>query len=179
MAKQPLRRDEEDEAPDYDDVYNIPVTQLDRPKPVPTGTYLGMVKGLPEEMTSPKKGTRFAQYTIQLMEPAQNDRGQNKDVDPAALQEYLIRASGETMNLSDKTLRLPMWRTRDSGHRHVDFLKKLGISEFNEDGSERLLPDMIAESPGRTAFFHVKHNPSADGENVYAEVDRVIKIQEN
>src|SRR5262245_17775944 len=146
MAKQPQRRDEEeDEAPDYDDVYNVPVTQLDRPKPPPTGTYKGMNRGLPEEMTSPKKLTRFAQYTIQLLEPAKDDRGRNKDVDADELEAYLTRATGESMNLSDKTLRLAMWRTRDSGHRHVEFLKKLGIDVYNEDGSERTLPEMIAE----------------------------------
>ncbi len=177
MAKQPVQVEEEvDDRPDFDDVYNVPVTQLDKPKPIPTGTYLGMIKGLPEEMTSPKKGTKYAQYTVQLLEPAQNDRGHNRDVDQDALDEALTRASGEKMNLTDKTLRLPMWRTKDSGHRHVDFLKKLGIDEYNEDGSERVLPEMIAESPGRTAFFHVKHNPSLDGENVYAEIDRVIKL---
>ena len=176
MAKQPVREEEEDEdRPTFDDVYNIPVTQLQRQKPIPTGTYLGMIKGLPEEMTSPKRGTRYAQYTVQLLEPAQNDRGQNRDVDATELEEALTRPSGEKIALSDRTLRLPMWRTQDAGHRHVEFLKKLGIEEYNEDGSERVLPDMIAECPGRTAFFQVKHNPSADGESVYAEIARVIK----
>jgi hypothetical protein len=178
MAKQPVKvdEDEDDDRPQFDDVYNVPVTQLQRRKPVPSGTYMGQTTGLPEEMTSPKKGTRYAQYTVRLLEPARNDRGHNRDVDQDALDEALTRANGEKINLSDVTLRLPMWRTMDSGHRHVEFLKKLGIEEFNEDGSERTLPDMIAESPGRTAFFHVKHNPSADGENVYAEIDRVIKM---
>jgi hypothetical protein len=171
-----MRQDDEGERPDFDDVYNVPVTQLDRPKPQPVGTYLGEIVGLPEEMTSPKKGTRYAQYTVRPIEPAMNDRGNFKDVDPTALEEYLTRASGEKMQLSDRTLRLPMWRTKDSGHRHVEFLKKLGISEYNDDGTERVLPEMIAESPGRQAYFHVKHNPSLDGENVYAEIDRVIKL---
>jgi len=164
-----------DQEPDYDDVYNVPVSQLTKRKPVPSGTYLGMVVGLPEELQSPKKGTKFAQYTIQLLDTAKNDRGINRDVDPDALDEALTRGDGEKQRLSDITLRLRMWRTKDSGHRHVDFLKRLGIAEENDDGSERVLPEMISECPGRTAFFHVKHSPSFDGENVYAEIDRVIK----
>jgi hypothetical protein len=179
MAKQPVKQevyDDEDERPDYDDVYNIPVSQLTKQKPIPTGTYLGQVRGLPEELTSPVKGTKFAQYTIQLLEPAQNDRGNNKDVDPKALEEALTRPNGDVIPLTEKSLRLRMWRTQDSGHRHVDFLEKLGIPTENDDGSERTLPDMIAESPGRTAYFHVKHSPSLDRENIYAEIDRIIKV---
>jgi len=166
--------DDEDDRPDYDDVYNVPVSQLTRPKPIPQGTYYGQTVGLPEELASPQRGTRYAQYTIRLIEPAQNDRGNNKDVDADELDAALTRGSGK-ISLHDVTLRLRMWRTPDAAHRHVDFLRRLGIEDTNEDGSERVLPEMIAESPGRTAFFHVKHNPSNDGESVYAEIDRIIK----
>ena len=172
-----MRDDDDDDRPDFDDVYNVPVTELDRPKPAPGGTYLGEIVGLPEELASPQRGTKFAQYTIRLIEPARNDRGHNKDVDQEALDNWLTRSNGEKVLLSDRTLRLRMWRTRDAAHRHVEFLKKLGIMEYNEDETVRTLPDMIAESPGRQALFHVRHSPSQnDPEIVYAEIDRVIKL---
>ena len=169
--------DDDNDRPDFDDVYNIPVSQLGRPKPCPPGTYRGEVVGLPEEVTMGQRGTPAARYTIRLLEPATNDRGQYKDVDAEALEKWLTRADGEKASIMDRTLRLLMWRTKDSGYRHVDFLKKLGIPEENEDGSDRVLPDMIAESPGQQALFHVKHSPSQnDPEIVYAEIDRVIKL---
>ena len=126
---------DDDDKPNFDDVYNVPVTQLTRRKPPPPGTYLGQTTGLPEELTSPNKGTKFAQYTVRLLEPAQNDRGHNRDVDANALDEALTRPNGEKVSLSEITLRLAMWRTQDAAPRHVDFLKKLGIDEYNEDGS--------------------------------------------
>jgi hypothetical protein len=172
MAKQPQRIEEEDEdRPDFEDVYNIPVTQLQRQPPIPQGWYLGMLEGLPEELTSPVRGTPFAQYKVRLMDVAKDDRGKPRDVN----MDELAAALGEKQ-LTDRTLRLRQWRTKDSGVWHKEFLMKLGISEFNEDGSERVLPEMIAESPGRTAWFHIKHSVAQGSDSVYLEIDRTMKI---
>jgi hypothetical protein len=172
-----MQRDDDDDRPDFDDVYDIPVNQVERPSPCPVGTYRGEIVGLPEEVILGQRGTPAARYTVRLLEPATNDRGHYKDVDPEALEKWLTRADGEKASIMDRTLRLLMWKTKDSLYRHVDFLKKLGIEDLEEDGSPRSTRDMIAESPGREALFHIKHRPNEnDPEVVYAEIDRVIKL---
>ena len=39
-------------------------TEIDRPKPIPTGTYLCRVQGTPTYDKSSKKGTPFVQFTL-------------------------------------------------------------------------------------------------------------------
>src|SRR5215471_6233271 len=89
-------------ATNFADILDIPSTDVSRPKPLPQGTYLCMVKGNYREDKSTKKGTEFSEYTLQILQAMD-------DVDEDALAEALTQDSGNSLKLTDKTLRVTMW----------------------------------------------------------------------
>jgi hypothetical protein len=50
--------------PNFASILDEAPTEIDRPKPIPTGTYLCRVQGTPTYDKSSKKGTPFVQFTL-------------------------------------------------------------------------------------------------------------------
>lgn len=152
----------------FADILDTPSEDVSRPKPTPAGTYLTMVKGLYREDKSPKKGTEFSEYTLQLLKAMD-------DVDEEALEEFLTRSNGEVSKLQDRSLTLQCYHTPDALWRLKKFLTDLGIPE--REGTTKLsLRDRMQMVPGRQVLVHVKHSPSQDGEAMFAQIDRTAKV---
>src|SRR5262245_57618582 len=164
MAKQATERS-------FESVLDTPSTEVTRPRPLPVGTYLCMVKGLPRIDKSTKKGTEYSEYTLQVMEPAQDDNGENLDVDGDDLKLALTKANGDVIALRDRTLRHTLFHTEDALWRLKKWLNDLDIPEEDEDGNVRTIRERMQDVPGKQVFCHVKHVPSEDGESVYANID--------
>ena len=148
----------EDKEVNLSDILSIPIEDAKRPKSAPQGTYVGMVVGHPRRDKSSRKGTDFSEYTVQLMEACD-------DVNDKDLEEFL---DGEP--LTRKSVRVTYYHTKGALYRLGEFLIALGIDKTKS------IEEGIQEVPGKTAYFHIKHQPSLDGTGVYANVDRVLKL---
>lgn len=167
MAKKPL---DDDEPKTFESILDMPVSELTRPKPLPHGTYKTVVRGLPKIDKSTKKGTEYSEYTLQILEAYD-------DVDADALEECLTKGNGDVQRLQDRSLRLTFYHTPASGYRLGDFLTKdLQIDKVDDDGRERSPRELMQEAPGRQVGVHVKHDPSPDGETMYANIDKTFPI---
>ena len=156
--------------PDFTSVLDSPASEAIRPRPLPQGTYVCMIRGMPRYDKSTKKGTDFAEFTLQIMEACE-------DVDQEVLKETLTKADGEVTALKDfRPLRLTFYLTEDAKYRLPEFLDRdLGIPLLDEDGKKRSYREANEDAPGKMVLAHVKHTPSPDGETMYANIDRTAR----
>jgi hypothetical protein len=141
----------------FQEILNKPSTSIEKPKPVPVGTYLGLVTGQPRFDKSKQKQTDFVEYTVKLLQP-------REDVN----QDDLLAMGG----LDGKTMRLTYYITDDATWRLKQFLvEHLGI----EEGS-KTLGQMIPEAMGKQVYVTVSHQASQDGTAVYANASGTAKV---
>lgn len=150
--------------PNLADILDTPASEIERPKPLPVGSYVAMVKGRHREDVSSKKGTPFVEFTLQLLEAMD-------DVDPDDLQEALTKPSGDVIPLREKTVRATYYVTEDAKWRLKKFLTDLGI---DADGVS--LKQMLDEAPGKHCRIVIKHQTSEDGEATFANVSATARI---
>lgn len=143
--------------PNFGALLDKPSAEIERPKPLPAGTYTCVVKGLPRYDKSAKKQTEFVEFTLQPL-------AAGEDVD----QDDLTAMGG----FANKTIRNTYYITEDALWRLKKFLADLGIEE--EDKSLR---QMIEEAPGRQVAVFMKHTASDDGESVFANVASTAKVE--
>lgn len=139
----------------FESILDTPATDIERPKPLPAGTYDCIVKGLPEYGESSQKKTPFCRFTY-LVQAA------GDDVDPEELQ-----AIG---GIEGKTMRDTYYTTPDAIFRLTDTLERMGI-----DPEGKSVRQMIDESPNASLRIMVEHRASQDGQQIFAEVKRTMK----
>lgn len=154
MAKQAAKRDD---TPNFGALLDKPSADVERPKPLPQGSYTCVVKGLPRYDKSSKKLTEFVEFTLQPL-------AAGEDVDQDDLQ-----AMGGYQN---KTIRATYYITEDALWRLKDFLGHLGIEE-----DEKSLRQMIDETPGKQVTAFVKHQASEDGTAVFAQLGKTAPVE--
>lgn len=142
--------------PNFASILDEAPTEIDRPKPIPTGTYLCRVQGTPTYDKSSKKGTPFVQFTLKPISA-------EEDVDEDDLQEM--------GGLDNKTLRLTFYLTEDAVYRLDEFHEHCGL-DLTESASRRSRNDEVVNAEVRAL---VKHRPSEDGQTVYAEISRTLR----
>ncbi len=142
--------------PNFASILDEAPSEVERPKPLPVGTYLCRVQGTPIYDKTTKKGTDFVQFTLKPI-------AAEEDVD-----EDDLEAVG---GLDNKTLRLKFYLTEDAKFRLDDFHEHCGL-DLSEPASRRTRNDEVINSEVRAL---VKHNPSNDGQTVYAEIARTLK----
>lgn len=143
--------------PNFGALLDKPSAEIERPKPLPQGTYTCVVKGLPKQDKSTKKGTEYVEFTLQPL-------AAGEDVDQEDLQ-----AMG---GFANKTLRATFYITEDAIWRLKKFLDDLGIEEGDASLRQR-----IAEAPGRQVNVFVKHQASDDGQSVYAQIANTAAVE--
>lgn len=151
MATQPSRAT----APTFESILDTPADAVERPKPLPAGTYDAIVKGLPEYGESTQKKTPFARFTLAI-------QSAGEDVDLEEL---------ETIGgIGDKTIRSTYYTTPDALFRLTDFLDHCGI-----DLGDKTIRQAIDETPNCSVRLVVSHRASEDGQQIFAEVKRTMK----
>lgn len=140
--------------PNFGSILDQPSENIEKPKPLPVGTYICSVKGLPKMDVSSKKKTEYVEFTLQIL-------GAHDDVDQEALAEAL---KGKA--LSEKTIRATYYLTEDAVWRLKDFLDHCQV----EDGPGISLRQRISATPGCQVNASLKHRPSEDGTSIYAEL---------
>ena len=143
-------------APNFGALLDKPASDVERPKPLPQGSYHCIVKGLPRFDKSSKKQTEFVEFTLQPTEA-----GEDVDADDLA-------AMG---GIANKTIRATYYITEDSLWRLKDFLAHCGIEE---SGSLR---NMIEETPNCQVIAFIKHRASEDGKSVFAELAKTASAE--
>lgn len=142
---------------DFASILDMPATDVERPKPLPVGTYFGVVQGLPEHDVSSKKKTPFVRFTL-----AVQSVGDDVDEDD-------LKAFGDE-GVIGKLIRSTYYTTPDSLFRLTDFLEHCGI-----DPEGKSVRACIDETPNCSIGFSISHRASDDGQSVFAEVKSTFK----
>lgn len=156
MAKQ-------EAAPNLASILDRPPATITRPKPLPAGTYVCVVKRF-EYGKSAKKGTDYVEFTLAPFKAGD-------EIDLQELDFALTKPSGEKVQLKDRLIRHTCYITEDAAWRLKKFLNDCGI----EDGTS--LNAMVQESVNRDILITIKHTPSTDHETVYANVDTTARVK--
>jgi len=141
----------------FSSILNTPATASVRPPAVPGGHYIMMIRGLPRQDKSSKKGTEFIEYTCAILQPYTDEAG-NCDVDPQALEEF--------GSVQGKEMRLTFYMTEASAYRHTEFLTNdLGL---DIEGASHW--EAAQSAPGAQFVAMVRQKPREDGKGVYSEI---------
>lgn len=134
-------------------------TEVDRPKPLPQGSYVCVVKGLPEYGESSKKKTPFVKFNLQ-------PTAAMDDVDEGDL-----KAMG---GFANKTIRATFYLTEDAVYRLDEFHEHCGL-ELNPKVSRRQRNE---EAVNQQVIAFIKHTSSEDGQSTYAELGKTAPVEE-
>ena len=132
-------------------------TEVNRPKPLPEGTYLCVV-GQPEDGKSSKKGTPFVKFPLKPISALD-------DVDSEALE--------EVGGLEAKNLSTTFYITADAVYRLDEFHEHCGI-DLDDPISRRVRNSEVVNSQ---VLAVVKHRMSDDNTQTFAEVSRTASAE--
>lgn len=148
MAKQPAT---------FTDILDRPATDFERPKPLPMGTYVMLIKGLPRFDKSSKKQTPFVEFMCDIVSAGD-------DVDEEAL--------AEMGGIAGKQMKATFYTTEEATYRLREFLGHCGLDEA-EYGSLR---QMIEAAPGSQFFGTIIHEATQDGQGVFARLGTTAPV---
>lgn len=137
-------------------ILDKPATDFNFPPPLPTGGYLCVVQGLPEQVESSKKKT--AGFEFKLTPTAVDE-----DVDQKELEEM--------GGIGGKTIKHTMWISSDETKQATtiamlrEFLEHCGI-----DPEGKSVNQMIDEVPNCEVMVFIKHTPIEGRDSMRAEV---------
>lgn len=154
-------------ATSFESILDTPADKIERPKPLPAGTYGVVVRGLPEHGVSSQKKTPFVRFTYALV--AAGD-----DVDEDELKELLTDKEGNIQPIGSKTIRDTYYTTPDSMFRLTDCLATMGL-DIDQPGVT--VRQLIDATPNCDLNILVGHRASEDGTQVFAEVKRTMKAE--
>lgn len=153
-------------APNFGSILDRPSESIERPKPLPVGTYLWVVKGQPRQDKSSRKGTEFVEYTVEPLQAAE-------DVDQEALHEALTnKQTGEVKPLQAKQRKVTFYITEDAIWRLKDFLDHCGV----EDGKNISLRQRISGANGCQFLGAIRHEASEDGSTIYDRIGQTTAV---
>jgi hypothetical protein len=144
-------------APNFASLLDEAPTEIVRPKPLPSGTYYGVVMGVPEEGRSSKKQTPFVKFSVRITSAGD-------DVDEQELEE-----SG---GIDDKVLPLTFYITEDAVYRLDEFHEQCGIDLTEPTSRKRRNEEIMNAQIG----VFIKHRVAEDGSRVYAEINRTFAL---
>lgn len=148
------------------DILDRPSNSIEKPKPLPVGTYLFMTVGAHKEGESNQKKTPFVEFACKIMQAAE-------DVDADALAAALTNANtGERKALSEIVLKNTYYKTEASAWRLVEFLDHLGAGDDSMSPRQRL-----SMSPGKQFLGEIVHEMSTDGKSIFAKIGKTAPVE--
>lgn len=153
--------------PSFAPILDRAPTEIDRPKPLPTGTYATLIQGQPRYDKSSKKQTDFVEFTHKFLSAGE-------DVDADALKEALTSGDGNVKNLSDVTMKNTFYLTENSTWRLKDFLERLGYDVSDESSTLRQMCD---DAAGKQVGAVVIHEASQDGKAIFARIGDTVAVE--
>lgn len=141
----------------FSDILDKSSDQVERPKPLPVGTYQAVVRGMPEFIESSKKKTPGARFVLEIL--AAGD-----DVDGEALEEM--------GGFQGKTLRHDLWLTEDSLWRAKEFAEHCGV-----DTAGFTIGQCLEACNGAQVMVTVRHEPAQDGsDGIFARIGKTAPV---
>lgn len=142
-------------------------SEITAPTPLPPGTYLTIIQGLPRYDKSTKKQTDYVEFIHKFSSPAD-------DVDADDLKAALTNEkTGETKSLGDITMKNTYYITEASAWRLKKFLEDCG---FDTDSDEHSLRELCESTSNSEVYVTVKHRPSDDGKRIFAEISDTARV---
>lgn len=141
-------------AVDFSKILGKQAEAIEKPKPLPVGTYLCNNPQLPKFLGVGKNETPCAEFGLTILAP-------QDDVDPDDLQTY-----GE---VRAKNIRHRMFLTEGTEYRTKEEL----VNAFGVEEAGKTLGQMFNETINRQVYVTIKHRPSEDGTEMYHEVEKL------
>jgi len=154
--------------PNFESILDMPAADVERPKPIPAGTYDAIVQGLYEEGVSSQKKTPFVQFAFAI-------QGADEDVDEDDLTTYLTAKDGSVKSLASVVLKnnsTKFYTTPDSMFRLTDFMDHCGI-----DQEGKTVRQCLSETPNCSVKILIGHTASPDGESIFAELKKTMPAE--
>jgi len=154
--------------PNFESILDMPAADVERPKPLPVGTYDAIVMGLYEEGISSQKKTPFVQFAFTGLTPCD-------DVDEDDLAAFLTAKDGTVKSLASivfKNNSTKFYTTPDSMFRLTDFMTHCGI-----DQEDKTVRQALSETPNCSVKILIGHTASADGESIFAELKKTLPAE--
>jgi hypothetical protein len=140
----------------FSDILDTPYDEVERPKPLPPGTYLTVVQSFREDVSS-KAQTPYVEYTLQPQQAGEDVADEE------------LEAMG---GIGTRTLRYTCYKTEGALWRLKEFHIACGL-EVKGKTPRQLVPEAV----GCQVTVHVKHRPNIQGTGVYAEIDMVAPAE--
>ena len=137
-------------------------SEIEKPKPLPQGSYVTILVGQPRFDKSTKKQTEYAEFTHKILSAGE-------DVDEDDLKSYL----GEGKKLTDVLMKNTYYLTEGATWRLKDFLGHCGIDVDNLDS----LREGVEETPGKQVGIFINHEASQDGTSVFARIGKTFVVE--
>lgn len=137
---------------DFAKILGKQAESVEKPKPLPVGTYLCNNPEMPKFIGVGKAETPCAEFGLIVLAP-------QDDVDPTELQEF--------GNWKGKSIRHRMFLTDASEYRTIENLEEA----FGIDKVGKTLGQMFNETKNRQVLVKIKHRPSDDGTEIFHEVE--------
>lgn len=141
----------------FSDILDQPISEAEKPKPLPVGSYVCAVQTPPRMDASSQKGTKFVEFTLKVLKPSD-------DVDTDEL-----KAQG---GIGARTLRTTYYLTDGAKWRLRKFIEDCGV-DFDEDAT---FSEGIASLSGAQVIAIVEHTPSKDGSQLFANVKDTMPV---
>lgn len=145
--------------PSFEDIANMPVSDVKPPPLLPPGTYFVGIIGIPELVKSSQKQTDGVAFKYKFFQA-------REDVDQDALNEAL---EGAGRTLSDVEMTDTFWVTDKSAFMLKQFL--VDVVKVDDEGGSKTLKQMWTEAAGQQLLVHIRHRPRQDGSGLFAEID--------
>jgi hypothetical protein len=136
-------------------------SEIEKPKPLPVGSYITQLVGQPRIDKSAKKQTEFREFTHKILSAGE-------DVDEDELAEYL----GDR-KITEMTMKNTYYITEASVWRLKEFLEHCGI---DLDAVESL-NEALDETPGKQVGIFVNHEPAQDGSSFFARINKTFIVE--
>ena len=138
-------------AVDFKSLLSKPSDDITKPKPLPAGTYNGMVSKY-EFGESKEKKTPYVRFFLTV-------HSAGEDIDPADI---------EGIDLTKKQLRRDFYLTDDALYRLKEFAVSIGV-----EATGRSLGEMIPDCVNAQVLIAVTQRNSQDGSEIYNDVGDV------
>lgn len=147
----------------FESILDTPADEVERPKPMPAGTYDIVVKGLYEEGVSSQKKTPFVRFTYGFLSAGE-------DVDEDELTQLLTDKEGNVHPITERTIKDTYYTTPDALFRLTDTLENMGI-----DMEGKTVRQALDDTPNSSLRIIVGHRASEGGDQIFAEVKKTLK----
>ncbi len=141
----------------FESILDMPSSEVERPKPLPVGSYVGVVQGQPRMDKSSKKGTEFVEFTIKLLQALD-------DVNSDKLEEM--------GGIGDKSVKATYYLTENSVWRLKDFLDHCEAGD-----NDMTLGQRVSETPGKSITVKIRHELTQDGSYTVARVGDTAPVK--